>query len=126
MIKSKNELDTSYLSKLLKVEGNIVSKGEIIIDSQFKGDIQAEKLIVSKEGIIEANCNCKEIIIYGKLSGNVTAQNIELKDKSILDGKIIYKTLSIEKGSILNATVLNSETTTSVKKKSEPIKATES
>lgn len=104
--KSKNysqEGIPTLISKGCVIEGQIKSAAVIQIDGSIIGDVlNAENLIIGENGLIEGNVQTKEIIIFGIINGNVTADSIEIKSSGKVSGKIRTQKLQVESGAVYN------------------------
>ena len=75
---------TSIILSDVSIEGDVVEKDKIILDSNIKGNIKS-----------------KNASIGGKLKGNVSSDKITIKKTADIDGVLNQKTLSIEEGAKL-------------------------
>jgi cytoskeletal protein CcmA (bactofilin family) len=77
------------------------------VDGQIKGNVtepadQASTLILSEHGSIEGSVTASKIVINGKVIGNVkAAQFIELQAKASIKGDVIYKSLEMHTGAVI-------------------------
>ncbi len=85
-------------------EGNItVSDGITRIDGQILGNVSGKGgLIVGEKGVIKGNVSLEEVVVYGRVEGNIRAKRVELKAGSRVDGDITTEELAIERGAIYN------------------------
>ncbi len=85
-------------------EGNLtISEGLTRIDGEIIGNVNGNGgLIVGEGGSIKGNVNVEEVVVYGKIEGDIKAKGAELKAGSRVDGDITVQELSIEKGAIYN------------------------
>ncbi|MDP3469688.1 MAG: polymer-forming cytoskeletal protein [Daejeonella sp.] len=123
MAGSKNGQTTSaptLISKGCVVHGRIESEVFVRIDGNIKGDlIIAEGLIIGEDGIIEGNIKAREIVVFGTVNGNVTADSIDIKSSGNILGELHTNSLQVETGAIYigNVTMDNIQ----VKKEGTPI-----
>ncbi len=84
-------------------EGNLNLSATTRIDGTVKGNIKSDSmLIIGETGNIEGDIVCSEILIYGKVQGNVTCERLELKKGAVLNGDIKTRVLVIEEGAVYN------------------------
>jgi cytoskeletal protein CcmA (bactofilin family) len=110
MFKRKEEinLSTQEIRTLISVgcifEGSItVPEGLTRIDGEIIGNVSGKGgLIVGEKGFIKGNVDIMEIVIYGRVEGDIIAKSVELKTGSRVDGNITTSDLVIEKGAIYN------------------------
>ncbi len=84
-------------------EGNLMLSTATRIDGSVKGNIKSEgMLIIGESGSVEGDIQCPEVLIYGKVTGNIEAGKIELKRGAHLTGDIKVNALIIEEGAFYN------------------------
>jgi cytoskeletal protein CcmA (bactofilin family) len=94
----------STISEGVEIEGKIHFSGPVKIDGSVIGDIISEEtLTIGKEGNVESNIKTKNIIISGRLNGNIAASGlVAITSTGSLTGNISQEDamLKIEKGGI--------------------------
>ena len=95
------ESKTSILLSDVSVEGNVVEKDKIILDSKISGDIKAEEIITHSKSNVIGNIKSKIASLGGKLKGNVNSDQITVKKTANIEGVLNQKTLSIQEGADL-------------------------
>ena len=105
MFRNKNETLYDEAGNILlrqgcSFDGKLTFDGTEQINGHFTGEIFSEgTLIVGKEALIEARLEVGSIVIYGKVYGEIVAQDrIELHCPAEVRGNITAKTLVIEEG----------------------------
>lgn len=104
--------DTSYeggsqdtvIAQGVKVEGDFVSEGNIIIEGEVHGVIKTERhLRVGEHARIVANIVAENAIVAGEVQGNVrVTEQLELTPTSRITGDVEAKVLIMAQGAILN------------------------
>ena len=92
---------SSVLLSDVSVQGNIIEKEKIVLDSKVTGDISAEEIVTHSNSYIDGNIKAKNIIVGGKIKGNINSDKIKLTSTSDVDGVLNQKTLSIDDGATL-------------------------
>tara|TARA_B100001123_G_scaffold410714_1_gene506140 strand:- start:42 stop:356 length:315 start_codon:yes stop_codon:yes gene_type:complete len=92
---------TSILLSDVSIEGDLVEKDKIIVDSKVKGDIKADEIESHSSSNIQGNIKSKVASIGGKLKGNISSDKINIKKTANIEGVLNQKTLSIEEGATL-------------------------
>jgi len=95
------EEKTSILLSDVSIEGEIIEKDKIIIDSKVSGDIKAEDIITHSKSNILGNIKSKFASLGGKLKGNVNSDRINIKKTANVEGVLNQKALSIQEGAQL-------------------------
>lgn len=102
-------LQKNIIGPKMKIEGNIISDEEIIIEGIVKAsriDAGNNPVIVGLGGIVEAEIYASEIIIYGKVRGNCYAKrSIILGDKSEVVGDLYAPLIEISKTSYFSGKI---------------------
>ena len=93
----------SLVSADLKIRGNLNNPGEVHFDGIIEGDITCRKLIVGEKASITGHVKADEVIIHGKVTGQVKAHSVQLAKTANVIGDIWYNTLVIEAGAFLES-----------------------
>ena len=108
-MKSNNNINDSkdsvtIISEGVKLEGKLVSKGNVRIDGFISGDVQAAgNITIGEHGEIMGEIKAQVLIIGGKISGTVVAnEKIVLESTSNLKGDLITKILVVEEGAVFD------------------------
>ena len=84
---------TSIILSDVSIEGDVVEKDKIILDSKISGDIKAEEIETHSNSNIKGNIKSKNASIGGKLKGNVSSDKITIKKTADIDGVLNQKSL---------------------------------
>jgi len=96
-----NEDKISTLLSDVSIEGDIVEKDKIIIDSKINGDIKSDTVETHLNSNINGNIKSKLASLGGKIKGNINADIIKIKKTADIDGVLNQKNLSVEEGATL-------------------------
>ena len=94
---------SSVLGRALFFEGEIQSDEDLIIDGSVKGRVVVPKnsLSIGPTSSVEAEVNCRELTLHGKLKGNAQAiERIRIKKTGTLEGEMTTHRLAIEDGGV--------------------------
>jgi cytoskeletal protein CcmA (bactofilin family) len=88
----------------VKLDGKLISKGNVRIDGIISGDIHAEgNITVGVHGEIIGEIKAQVVIIGGKIDGTVDAnEKIILESTSKMKGDLITKILVVEEGAVFD------------------------
>ncbi len=93
----------SFIGEGAAFEGTLRLRGTFRIDTEFKGTIESETLIVGSSAGVEANIHAREVVISGAVVGNVVAsRQLTLRAGARLTGDVETPCLEVEKGAYLN------------------------
>ncbi len=126
---------STIIGKDSTITGTIEVKGPLRIDGRINGKVNCEDTVtIGSGGDIEAEVNCRNASVSGKITGNIIAtEKVELQAKAEISGDIKTKSLVIEQGAVFcgscnmkeNVTASNSYSTAANnvrKEKSETVK----
>ena len=94
----------TIISAAVKVEGDLVSDGNIVVDGRVSGSIITKaNLIVGEKANISASIKALNAKISGKIKGNLEViEKLELTSTSKIDGDVTARILVINEGAQLN------------------------
>ena len=92
--------DVSIISNGVKIEGNLLSEGNVRIDGVIYGNVSVNgNLTVGDGSEIQGEVKAKNITMSGKVLGKVIAyEKLKLEPKAVLKGDLITKFLVIDEG----------------------------
>ena len=93
---------TSLLSKKVKIEGDIQGDEDLRVEGQFKGTIKVVgDFFIGQSGVVEADVEADNVVIQGKITGNVLARKqLEIQSSGQLLGDCKAKSIDIREGAI--------------------------
>lgn len=93
----------SIIGKDLFIQGELKGEGTIRIDGRVEGNIFLEKgVIVGEHANILGDVKSENLIVYGKLTGNILCKSIQIKSSGIIKGDIHTDVVLIETGGKYN------------------------
>jgi cytoskeletal protein CcmA (bactofilin family) len=124
-------MDQANIGRTLVIKGEVSGAESLFIDGRVEGTISFpdNRVTVGRNGNVAANITAKEVVIMGKVQGNVEcADRLDVRSEGVLAGDVITHRISIEEGAILKGgvEVRNPEKRdqkTQVQNKPEPPKA---
>jgi len=92
------EVPETTIGEQVKVTGELKFEKLLRIDGHFDGELKSSgDLIIGRSGTLIGNVDgMGELIIDGKVKGNLNAQKIELRAKAMVFGDIICKSLTMD------------------------------
>lgn len=99
-----DEKMNTIIGKDSVITGSIDVKGPLRVDGKIKGQVHcSDTVTVGIGGELEAEINCRNASISGKVMGNIIAtEKVELQAKAEIDGDLKTKSLVIEQGAIFS------------------------
>ena len=95
----RNEM--AHIGKSVLVRGELSGSEDLYLDGQVEGSIElrGNSLTVGPNGRVHANINARDVVVHGKIEGNVTATGrVELKKTAVQIGDIVTQRIVIEDG----------------------------
>jgi cytoskeletal protein CcmA (bactofilin family) len=96
----------SILSEGFSFRGEIAAKGAIHVEGALNGQIQVDELTIGARGQVEGVVTCSNLHIKGKFSGTATCNELIVTSSATVDGHVVYKTLSVQKGASIKGELL--------------------
>ncbi|MCS7063073.1 MAG: polymer-forming cytoskeletal protein [Methylacidiphilales bacterium] len=93
--------ETTIIAADTEFKGNLAFNGELHINGRYEGGIDSENgtLIIGDQAIVKAQIRAQDIIIKGKVQGNIVATGrVELRGKAQIFGDVRASRLFIEDG----------------------------
>src|SRR5216110_3599070 len=69
--------DQATIGKSLVIKGEVTGSESLYIDGRVEGSINlsGNRVTVGRNGVVAANINAREIVVLGKVRGNLTASD---------------------------------------------------
>jgi cytoskeletal protein CcmA (bactofilin family) len=103
---TRNEV--AHIGKAVIIKGELSGSEDLYLDGEVEGTIELHQnsLTVGPNGRIRAHINAKEVIIHGKVDGNIRGNDrVELKRSAVLVGDIVTQRVSIEDGAYFKGSI---------------------
>ncbi|PWK77850.1 cytoskeletal protein CcmA (bactofilin family) [Mucilaginibacter oryzae] len=105
--KEKVSLHQQAVSTLISegsvLDGNLKAPAFARIDGLVNGDVSVEEgLILGEKGEVKGNISTKEIVVYGKVTGDIITSSLEIRATGRITGNIKTQHLSVENGGVYN------------------------
>lgn len=91
----------THLGKSVFIKGSITGGEDLYVDGRVEGTIDLAKstVTIGLNGQVQADVTAREVIIQGKLSGNINASDrVEIRAQGALTGDVTCARISIEDG----------------------------
>src|ERR1051326_3079135 len=93
--------DQATIGKSLVIKGEVTGSESLYIDGRVEGSVNlpGNRVTVGRNGQVQANINAKEVVVLGKVKGNVTASDrVDIRNEGSLGGDVVCQRISIEDG----------------------------
>jgi cytoskeletal protein CcmA (bactofilin family) len=101
-------MDQANIGRSLVIKGEVTGAESLFIDGRVEGTINFpdNRVTVGRNGTVAANITAKEVVIMGKVQGNVDcADRLDIRSEGLLSGDVITHRISVEEGAILKGGV---------------------
>lgn len=98
---STSTADQATIGKSLVIKGEVTGSESLYIDGRVEGSINlaGNRVTVGRNGIVAANITAREIVVLGKVRGNLTASDrVDIRSDGSLTGDVVAARISIEDG----------------------------
>jgi cytoskeletal protein CcmA (bactofilin family) len=98
----------TLIGENITIEGTVHAKEDIVVEGRIKGTIEAKshRITVGPKGHIEAEIDAEDVVISGKMVGNIVAHNkVRITREADFSGSILAKRIAIEDGANIKATI---------------------
>jgi len=96
------------IGKSVLVKGELSGSEDLYLDGEVEGSIELRdhSLIVGPNGRVRANINARDVVVHGKVDGNIHGtERVELKKSAILLGDISTQRIVIEDGAYFKGAI---------------------
>jgi cytoskeletal protein CcmA (bactofilin family) len=101
-------MDQANIGRSVVIKGEITGAEALFIDGRIEGTINfpENRVTIGRNGNVAANITAKEVVIMGKVQGNVeAADRLDIRSEGVLSGDVITHRISVEEGAILKGGV---------------------
>src|SRR4051794_18890449 len=100
--------DVAHIGKSVLIKGELSGSEDLYLDGEVEGNIllKEHSLTIGPNGRVRANIQAKDIVIHGKVDGNVSGTDrVELKRSAVLTGDIATQRIVIEDGAFFKGAI---------------------
>lgn len=105
-----NSQEQASIGKSLVIKGEVIGAESLYIEGRVEGSINlsgaANRVTVGKAGVVVADLSAREIVIMGRVSGNVVATDrVEIRGDGWLTGDVVTHRINIEDGAFFKGSI---------------------
>ncbi len=100
--------DMASIGKSVVIKGELSGSEDLYLDGEVEGSIvlNGNSLTVGPNGRVRAHIKAREVIVHGKVDGNISgAQRVELRRSAAVLGDIASQRLMIEDGAYVKGKI---------------------
>lgn len=99
------QIDT-LIAQHCTLEGNLSTQNSIKVDGRIHGTLRAEGLaIIGEAGLVQGDVHATELLVLGRLEGDVYAKRLHLKSSAHIQGNIETESLQVDPGAHYHGSV---------------------
>jgi len=96
--KGMSSVGRSIIGHGVTITGDVVSKGEVLLEGDVEGDVHCKSLHVGDQSSLTGNVVAEEIMLHGRMKGSINCNDVLLKSDAYFEGDINCKSLAVEEG----------------------------
>lgn len=97
---------TTLIGEGCRIQGDIHAKDSLKIDGQVQGNLKIEgSVIIGEKSHVQGDIQCADLVVFGRLDGNVTVRQLQLKQTAQIYGNIEAQILQVEPGAVYQGSV---------------------
>jgi len=105
---SSSPLEQATIGQSVVIKGEISGAEALYIDGRVEGSINLpqHRVTIGRHGSIQANINAREVVVMGKVTGNVEClDRLDIRGEGSLTGDVITQRISIEDGALMKGSI---------------------
>ena len=98
---SPTAADPATIGKSLQIKGEVIGSESLYIDGNIEGTINLPdcRVTVSRDALVSANITAREVVVLGKVSGNIYASDrVDIRSEGSLTGDVTAQRISVGDG----------------------------
>jgi cytoskeletal protein CcmA (bactofilin family) len=89
----------------LQIKGEVIGSESLYIDGKVEGAITlpGSRVTVSRDAQVSANITAREVVVFGKVSGNITASDrVDLRSEGSVTGDVTAQRITVGDGAFFD------------------------
>jgi cytoskeletal protein CcmA (bactofilin family) len=98
---SPTNADPATIGRSLQIKGEVIGSESLYIDGKVDGAITVRdrRVTVSRDAQVSANIIAREVVIFGKVSGNITASDrVDIRSEGSVTGDVTAQRITMGEG----------------------------
>ncbi|MGC2695876.1 MAG: polymer-forming cytoskeletal protein [Candidatus Angelobacter sp.] len=104
----RDRADVGHIGKSVQIRGELTGSEDLYLDGEIEGtiDLRDHSLIIGPNGKIKAGIAARDLVVHGRVEGNVTATGrVELRKSCTLIGDVSTQRIVIEDGAFFKGAI---------------------
>jgi cytoskeletal protein CcmA (bactofilin family) len=96
--------DIAHIGKSVAIKGQLFGSEDLYLDGEVEGNVElhTHSLTLGPNARVRANVHAGEIVVHGKIDGNLHAEErVELKRSAVIAGDVKTRRIAIEDGAFI-------------------------
>lgn len=105
---SSAPMEQATIGRSLTIKGEVSGGESLYVDGRIEGtiNIPEHRVTVGRNGVVTADVNAREVVIMGKVQGNVICSDrLDIRSEGAVTGDVVTQRISVEDGAILKGSV---------------------
>ncbi len=101
-------IEQATIGRTLVIKGEVSGSESLYIDGRIEGTLSFKdhRVTVGRNGVVQANIAAREVVIMGKVTGNVECSDrVDIRSEGTLTGDVVSARISVEDGAMLRGSV---------------------
>lgn len=100
--------DVAHIGKSVFIKGELSGSEDLYFDGEVEGriDLGAHSLTIGPNGRIRANVRAKNVVVNGKVDGDISgSERVELRRSALMVGNIATQRVVVEEGAFFKGQI---------------------
>jgi cytoskeletal protein CcmA (bactofilin family) len=101
-------VEQATIGRSMVIKGEVTAAESLYIDGRIEGTITVaeHRVTIGRNGSVQANINAREVVIMGKVQGNVQCTDrLDIRSEGSLTGDVVTQRISVEDGAWVKGAV---------------------
>jgi len=101
-------IEQATIGRTVVIKGEVSGSESLYIDGRVEGTVivKDHRVTVGRNGVVAANISAREVVIMGKVTGNIECTDrVDIRSEGSLTGDIVSQRISVEDGAMLRGSV---------------------
>src|SRR5262244_4093596 len=101
-------IEQATIGRTLVIKGEVSGSESLYVDGKIEGTLtfKDHRVTVGRNGTVQANISAREVVIMGKVTGNVECSDrVDIRSEGTLNGDVVSARISVEDGAMLRGSV---------------------
>lgn len=93
--------DPATIGRSLQIKGEVIGSESLYVDGKVEGAITLprSRVTISRDAQVSANITAREVVVFGKVSGNITASDrVDIRNEGSVTGDVTAQRIIIGDG----------------------------